>query len=115
MGGKSSLSEAQLSLIKRASARHRVVHRAGPKQAAIVLDNTEAAFAATPILKHLITNRTADTLELGNQISVEVRSSNFRRLRRPIYLAVICQSARNRAAHNTRTKFCCCVGFRLPA
>ena len=63
------------------------------KQAGIVLDYTEAAFAATPILRQLIANRTSDALELTNRISVEVRASNFRRLRGPTYVAVLADEA----------------------
>jgi hypothetical protein len=39
--------------------------------------------------KQLIANRTADTLELTNGISIEVRAASFRRLRGPTYVAVI--------------------------
>src|SRR5262245_26027714 len=46
------------------------------KQAAIVLDYCEAALAGSPILKQLIANRTADTLELTNRISIEVRAAS---------------------------------------
>jgi hypothetical protein len=63
------------------------------KQAGIVLDYTEAAFAATPILRQLIANRTSDALELTNRICVEVRASNFRRLRGPTYCAVLADEA----------------------
>jgi hypothetical protein len=59
------------------------------KQASIVLNYAEAAFESSPILKQLITNRTADTLELSNNISIEVRAASFRRLRGPTYIAVI--------------------------
>ncbi|MEK1929836.1 MAG: hypothetical protein AAAC47_08600 [Pararhizobium sp.] len=45
------------------------------RQAAIVLDYATAAFEQSPILKQLIANRTADTLELTNSINVEVRSA----------------------------------------
>ena len=63
------------------------------RQAAIVLDYTTAAFEQSPILKQLIANRTADTLELSNGISIEVRASSFRRLRGPTFVAVICDEA----------------------
>ena len=58
-----------------------------------MLNYAEAAFEATPILRQLIVNRTADSLELTNSISVEVRSSNFRRLRGPTYVAVLADEA----------------------
>jgi hypothetical protein len=63
------------------------------KQAAIVLDYTHAAFEQSPMLKQLIENRTADALHLTTGVSIEVRSSNFRRLRGPTYLAVIADEA----------------------
>jgi hypothetical protein len=63
------------------------------KQAAIVLDYANAAFEQSPILKQLIQNRTADTLELTNGINIEVRSASFRRLRGPTYVAVIADEA----------------------
>lgn len=63
------------------------------KQAAVVLDYTAAAFEQSPILRQLIANRTSDALELTNRISVEVRASNFRRLRGPTYVAVIADEA----------------------
>jgi hypothetical protein len=63
------------------------------RQAAITLEYAAAAFEASPILAQLIANRTADTLELSNCISVEVRSASFRRLRGPTYIAVIADEA----------------------
>jgi hypothetical protein len=59
------------------------------RQAAIVLDYAEAAFTSSPILKQLVANRTADTLELTNRITIEVRAASFRRLRGPTYVAVL--------------------------
>ena len=63
------------------------------RQAAITLDYATAAFEASPILKQLIANRTADTLELSNGITIEVRAASFRRLRGPTYIAVIADEA----------------------
>jgi hypothetical protein len=63
------------------------------RQATIVLDYAAAAFEQSPILKQLIANRTSDTLELTNGISIEVRAASFRRLRGPTYIAVICDEA----------------------
>src|SRR5262245_7492249 len=58
-------------------------------QAAIVLEYAAAAFEQSPILKQLIANRTADTLELTTGINIEVRSASFRRLRGPTYIACL--------------------------
>jgi hypothetical protein len=63
------------------------------RQAAIVLEYANAAFEQSPILRQLIANRTADSLELTNGISIEVRASSFRRLRGPTYIAVIADEA----------------------
>jgi hypothetical protein len=59
------------------------------RQAQICLDYCEANFRASPILAQLIEQRTSDALELTNGISIEVRSSNFRRLRGPTFIAII--------------------------
>ena len=63
------------------------------KQATITLNYAEAAFEASPILSQLIANRTPDTLELKNGISIEVRAASFRRLRGPTYIGVIADEA----------------------
>jgi hypothetical protein len=63
------------------------------RQAGIVLEYAEAAFAGSPILAQLIANRTGDTLELTSGISIEVRAASFRRLRGPTYIAVIADEA----------------------
>jgi hypothetical protein len=57
--------------------------------AKIILDYAEACFERSPILKQLIANRTADALELTNGITLEVRPASFRKLRGPIYVAVL--------------------------
>jgi hypothetical protein len=59
------------------------------RQASIVLDYATAAFEASPILRQLIANRTADALELTNGIAIEVRAASFRRLRGPTYVSCI--------------------------
>ena len=63
------------------------------RQAKIALDYCSATLESSPILKQLIANLTADTLELTNGVSIEVRSANFRRLRGPTYIAAICDEA----------------------
>src|SRR5262245_19279717 len=59
------------------------------KVAKIILDYAQANFERSPILRQLIKNRTADTLELTNDIYFEVRPASFRKLRGPTYIAVI--------------------------
>src|SRR5262249_26220900 len=63
------------------------------RQAGIVLGYAVAAFEQSPILRQLIANRSSDTLELTNGVSIEVRASSFRRLRGPTYVAVIADEA----------------------
>jgi hypothetical protein len=63
------------------------------RQASITLDYAAAAFEASPVLAQLIANRTVDTLELTNGISIEVRAASFRRLRGPTYVACIADEA----------------------
>jgi hypothetical protein len=63
------------------------------RQASIVLEYAAAAFDQSPILKQLVANRTADTLELTNKVRIEVRSASFRRLRGPTYIGVIADEA----------------------
>lgn len=63
------------------------------RQASITLDYASAAFEQSPILRQLIANRTADTLELTNGINIEVRAASFRRLRGPTYIACIADEA----------------------
>jgi hypothetical protein len=59
------------------------------RQATICLDYITAIFEASPILKQLIEQRTASELRLTNGIAIEVRASDFRRLRGPTYIAII--------------------------
>jgi hypothetical protein len=63
------------------------------KQAAITRNYIEGVFDASPVLSSLVTNRTADTIELSNQIAIEVRAANFRRLRGTTCVAVIATEA----------------------
>jgi hypothetical protein len=59
------------------------------RQATIILEYANAAFEASPILRQLIANKTSDTLELTNRITIEVRAASFRRLRGPTYICVV--------------------------
>jgi hypothetical protein len=63
------------------------------RQAAICLEYANAALAQSPLLRQLIVRRTADTIELSNHVRIEVRASNFRRLRGPTYIAVLADEA----------------------
>jgi hypothetical protein len=63
------------------------------RQAKITRGYIEGAFDASPILAGLISNRTADTIELNNRISIEVRAASFRRLRGVTCVAVIATEA----------------------
>jgi hypothetical protein len=63
------------------------------RQASIVLDYIEANFRQSPILRQLIETRVANALRLTNRIDIEVRASEFRRLRGPTYIAVICDES----------------------
>ena len=63
------------------------------RQAKISLDYSEATLKASPILRQLIVNRNAETLELSNGISIEVRPASFRSLRGPTYIAVLADEA----------------------
>jgi hypothetical protein len=60
------------------------------RQADIVLDYIQATFEASPILKQLIETRVSRELRLNNGISIEVRASDWRNLRGPTFIAVIC-------------------------
>ena len=58
--------------------------------ARIILNYIEGVFEDSPVLRSLIKNRTQDTLELSNRITVEVRPANCRTLRGPTYVAIVC-------------------------
>jgi hypothetical protein len=100
-GGKSRSMATVASYIA-GLCKHQLVHgergvllciAPDQRQAAIVLEYAAAAFEQSPILRQLVVNRTQDTLELTNGISIEVRSASFRRLRGPTYIAVIADEA----------------------
>jgi len=59
------------------------------RQSQICLDYIEAAIDASPILRQLIEQRTQWSLRLSNRIDIEVRASDFRRLRGPTFICVI--------------------------
>jgi hypothetical protein len=54
---------------------------ADTKQATVQRDYIEGVFDSSPMLSSLVVNKTADGIELSNNITVAVRAANFRRLR----------------------------------
>jgi hypothetical protein len=59
------------------------------RQSAIVRDHVAAAFAASPILQQLVKRESADTVELSNNITIECRPANYRKLRGASYIGAI--------------------------
>lgn len=59
------------------------------RQAKVLLDYASGVIEQSPLLRQLIANRTADTLDLANGISIEVRAASFRRLRGVTCVAAI--------------------------
>jgi hypothetical protein len=57
--------------------------------AKIILNYCTGILEESPILRQLIVNRTADTLELSNHVTIEVRPASFRTLRGPTFVAVV--------------------------
>jgi hypothetical protein len=55
----------------------------------MLVDRIEGIMQASEPLGSMIFNRTADSIELSNGISIEVRPASFRALRGPIYVAVL--------------------------
>jgi len=60
------------------------------EQASYALNYAYAALEDSPILSKLIRRRTAETIELTNRITIDIRSASYRRLRGQTALAVIC-------------------------
>lgn len=54
-----------------------------------LLNFVEEDFKSSPLMRQLIVARTADTLELKGNITVEVRPASFRKLRGPTYIGVV--------------------------
>jgi len=63
------------------------------RQAKITLRYIEGVLGTSPILAGMVTNKTADTIELNNGIAIESRASNFRRIRGVTAVAVIATEA----------------------
>src|ERR1700722_3022291 len=58
-------------------------------QVDIDLDYIDANFRSSPVLIQLIEARTARELRLTNNVTIEVRASDYRRLRGPTYILCI--------------------------
>ena len=63
------------------------------RQAKITRDYIEGAFDHSPIMSTMIVGRTADSIELSNRISIEVRAASFRRLRGVTCVGVVASEA----------------------
>jgi hypothetical protein len=63
------------------------------RQSAIQLNYIRGAFDHSPIVSTMIVGQTADTIELSNKVSIEVRAASFRRLRGVTAVAVIATEA----------------------
>jgi hypothetical protein len=59
------------------------------KQAKVLLDYAEGTLESTPIMRQLLSSRTAETLTLTTGITLEVRSASFRRIRGVTCVAVL--------------------------
>ena len=66
---------------------------ADTKQATIQRNYIEGVINSSPMLLALVTNRTADAIELSNGISIEVRAASFKRNRGSTAVAIILTEA----------------------
>ena len=57
--------------------------------AKIVLNYLEGILGQSEQMKQLIVNRTADSIELSNEVSIEVRPASYKTLRGPTYIIVV--------------------------
>jgi hypothetical protein len=58
--------------------------------AKIILNYIDGILRGSEVLASMIANRTADTIELSNGISIEVRPANYKTLRGPTYVCIVC-------------------------
>jgi hypothetical protein len=79
-------------------------------QAGICLDRIEAKFRVSPILRQLIKARTAKQIRLTTGICIQVRASDFRRVRGPTLVCAIgdeaCFWSTNEGSANPDTAIC---------
>ena len=59
------------------------------QQASILLSYINGVLESSPALRKMIVKRTQTTIQLDNNIDIQVRSADFRALRGPTYIAVI--------------------------
>ncbi|MFZ2082198.1 MAG: hypothetical protein WAV38_37205 [Xanthobacteraceae bacterium] len=58
--------------------------------ARMLLDRTYEIMVASEPLRSMITNKTADTIELDNHCNIEVRPCSYKILRGPTFISVVC-------------------------
>ena len=58
--------------------------------AKVILNYIDGIMSQSEPLRSMIANRTADSIELTNGISIEVRPANYRTLRGPTYVSIAC-------------------------
>jgi hypothetical protein len=79
-------------------------------QAGIALDRIEAKFRVSPILRQLVKARTAKQLRLSNGVVIQVRASDFRRVRGPTLICAIgdeaCFWSTNEGSANPDSQIC---------
>jgi hypothetical protein len=63
------------------------------KQAQVAFNYATGIIESVPLLRQLVTNRTADTITLSNGIDLEVRAASFRGLRGVTCVAVVADEA----------------------
>ena len=59
------------------------------RAAKIIFDYAAGVFDDSPVLRGMVKNRTADSIELANRVSIEVRPCNRVSVRGPTYVAVV--------------------------
>jgi hypothetical protein len=58
--------------------------------AKIILNYIEGILSQSEQMRQLIVNRTQETIELSNSVSIEVRPANYRTLRGPTFVCIAC-------------------------
>ncbi len=76
-------------MLRRGETGILLVLGADTRQAQIQRDYIAAVFDQSPMLSSLVANKTADTIELSNNVTIEVRAASFRRNRGMTCIGVI--------------------------